>query len=373
MKKKALGLLALAGVAIMAAGCGSKNPYAKYVTIGEYTGIEYVPQSVEVTDEDVQSEIDHFVEGLATKEEVTDRGIKEGDIANIDYEGKFDGEPFEGGSNQGHDLEIGSGSFIPGFEDALIGVKTGETKDISVVFPEQYEQKPEYAGKEAIFTVKVNSISVEKTPKLTDELVAENTEYETIDAYKQSIRDNLTKQAENAAENKKKSDVIQAIVEKATITGYPEEEVKELADEELENSKQQAQAYGMEFAEYCEYFGYTEDSYYEEIQNYVKTTLDQKMVILAIADKEKLKVSKEEIDAFLQEAVDSGVGFQSVDEIRESFTEEELEYFALNDKVTKFVVEKAVAVDELSTTEEASDVEIEATEVEGATAVSKEE
>ena len=151
------------------------------VTLGEYKGIEVVMESTDVTDAEIQVRLDNFVASNATVEEITDRtDVQDGDVANIDYVGKIDGEAFDGGSAEGTDLTIGSGTFIDGFEEQLVGATVGETIDINVTFPENYTSK-DLAGKEATFTVTINSIGKSVTPELTDELVAANTDYATVD------------------------------------------------------------------------------------------------------------------------------------------------------------------------------------------------
>ena len=143
---------------------------ADYVTLGEYKGIEVTETTPTVTDDYVQSYIDYALQSNMVTTEVTDSDVQTGDIANIDYEGKIDGVAFEGGTDKGYDLEIGSGSFIDGFEDGLIGAEIGETRDVTVTFPESYPNA-EVAGKEAVFTVTVNSIHTESLPDLTDDMM----------------------------------------------------------------------------------------------------------------------------------------------------------------------------------------------------------
>ena len=156
------------------------------IIVGQYKGVEIEKVEVEaVTDEDIEDALNELVDEYTTTEDVTDRtDVQDGDIANIDYVGKIDGVEFEGGADEGFDLEIGSGTFIDGFEEGLIGAKVGDTVDVKVTFPDPYENNTDLSGKEAVFTVTVNSIQAEVVPELTDAFVAENTDYTTIEEYR---------------------------------------------------------------------------------------------------------------------------------------------------------------------------------------------
>ena len=205
MKKQRTGAVVLAGVMLLGlTGCGAVNDkakaYSKYVELGDYKGIEYTREVAEVTDTQIQSQVDSLLSSLTETTEVTDRPIEEGDTANIDFVGTMNGEEFDGGSGEGFDLEIGSDSFIDGFEDGLIGHSVGEKVSLDLTFPENY-QSEDLAGKDVNFAVTINSISVKTTPELTDEVVKENTDYDTVDAYKDSVRKDLEKQAEEDADS----------------------------------------------------------------------------------------------------------------------------------------------------------------------------
>ena len=363
MKKQKIGAIVLAGAMVLSmTGCGNSKAkaYSKYVTLGDYKGIEYTKTVAEVTDDDVQAELDSFVADLTETEEVTeDRAVQTDDIVNIDYVGTKDGEEFEGGSATGYDLTIGSGSFIDGFEDGLIGHKKGEEVSLDLTFPEDYSSE-DLAGQDVNFKVTINSISVEKVPELTDELVKNNTDYDTIAAYKDSIREDLEKQNEESAEQQAESDIYNQVMENCSVSGYDEEEVDALIDQEFESFKKTAEsyeAYGYSYEDVLSLNGYTsEDELKEGITEYVKNYLKQKMVLYCIADKEGIKVTSEEIDERVKECMEM-YSAESSDEVYDYFGDDYFEVSLLAEKVLDFLKENAKLVDstEAASTEESEE------------------
>lgn len=360
MKKQRTGAIVLAGVMLLSmTGCGNSkaNAYSKYVELGEYTGIEYTKTVAEVTDEDIQNKLDSFVSGLSESEEITDRAVENGDIANIDFVGTIDGEEFEGGSGESYDLTIGSGTFIEGFESGLIGHNIGEEVSLDLTVPEDYNSE-DLAGKDVNFKVTINSISVKNTPELTDALVKENTDYDTIDAYKDSIREELKTSNEESAEQQAKSDIFNKVVENSKINGYDEDEVKQLVDDEFDNFKQTAQtyeSYGYSYEDVLAANGYeTEDELKEGITEYVKNYLNQKMVLYCIADKEGIKVTSEETDKKVQEYMDT-YQVETKEEVYDYLGDDYFEVAILSEKVIDFLMENAVLVDSTEETTEESD------------------
>ena len=371
MKKQRTGAIVLASVMLLSmTGCGNSkaNAYNKYVELGEYKGIEYTKTVAEVTNENIQQKLDSFVSGLSKSEDITDRAVEDGDIANIDFVGTMDGKEFEGGSGEGYDLTIGSDTFIEGFESGLIGHNIGEEVFLDLTFPDDYNSE-DLAGKDVNFKVKINSISVENTPELTDALVKENTDYDTIDAYKESIREELETSNEESAEQQAKSDIFNKVVENSKISGYDEAEVKQLVDDEFNNFKQTAQtyeSYGYSYEDVLAANGYeTEDELKEGITEYVKNYLNQKMVLYCIADKEGIKVTSEETDKKVQEYMDT-YQVETKEEVYDYLGDDYFEVAILSEKVIEFLKENAVLVDsteETDTTEkEAADATEEKTE-----------
>ena len=350
MKKQRLGAVVLAGVIVLGmTGCGNSKAkvYNEYVTLGNYKGIEYTKTVAEVTDEDIQNRLDSFTAGLAETTDVTDRAVEDGDIVNIDYVGTRDGEEFEGGSATGFDLTIGSGSFIPGFETGLVGHNIGEEVSLDLTFPEDYKNE-EMAGVEVNFKVTINSIQIKETPDLTDALVKENTEYDTISAYNDSIREELQETNETNAEQQAQSDIFNKVVESSTISGYDEAEVKKLVDEEFESFKTTAQSYesyGYSYEDVLSMNGYdSEEALKEGITEYVKKYLDQKMVLYCIADKEGIKVTSEETDKKVEEYMDT-YQVKTKEEVYDYFGDDYFEVSILSEKIMAFLKENAVLVD----------------------------
>lgn len=358
MDKKKIGAVVLAGVMVLSmTGCGSNKAkaYSKYVELGDYKGIEYTKTVDQVTEEDIQSRIDTFLEGLAETTEVTDRAVKDGDIVNIDYVGTEDGEAFDGGTAEGQDLTIGSGRFIEGFEEGLIGHKKGEKVSLDLKFPDDYDET--MAGKEVNFAVTINTISEKKIPTLTDDLVKENTDYDTISAYKDGIREEMETQNEQSAEQIAQSDIFNKVMENCKVTGYDQAEVKKLVDEEFENFKKTAQSYqsmGYGYEDVLAMNGYTsEEELKEGMTEYVKNYLSQRMVLYCIADAENIKVSSAEVDQMVADYMEQ-YSVETKEEVYEYFGDDYFEMALLSQKVIEFLKNNAILVD---STEAASEEE----------------
>ncbi|HCJ07625.1 MAG TPA: trigger factor [Lachnospiraceae bacterium] len=361
MKKQRVGAIVLAGMMMLSmTGCGNSKAkaYSKYVTLGDYKGIEYTKTVAAVTEDDIQSKLDSFVDGLAETNEVTDRAVEDGDIVNIDYVGTMDGEEFDGGSATGQDLTIGSNSFIDGFETGLIGHNVGDEVSLDLQFPDPYPNNTDLAGKDVNFKVTINKISVKTTPELTDQLVKDNTDYDTIDAYKESIKEDLKKTNETNAEKQAKSDIFDKVVSNCKISGYDEDVVKDLVDEEFKSFKNTAdsyKSYGYSYEDVLSMNGYdSEDSLKKGITEYVKKYLDQKMVLYCIAAKEGIKVSSEETDKKVQEYMDT-YNVKTKEEVYNYFGDDYFEVLVLSEKVMDYLKDNAKLVD--STEADSEDTE----------------
>lgn len=360
MKKQRIAAVVLAGAMLLSmTGCGNNkaNAYKKYVELGEYKGIEYTKEVAEVTDEDIQGRLDSFVEGLTETEEVTDRAVKDGDVVNIDFVGTKDGEEFEGGTGEGYDLTIGSNTFIDGFESGLIGHKKGEEVSLDLTFPEDYNQE-DLAGQDVNFKVTINTISVKTTPELTDALVKDNTDYDTIDAYKDSIREEMETSNKESADQQAKNDILNKVIENCKITGYDEAEVKKLVDDEFNSFKETAQtyeSYGYTYEDVLAANGFeTEDDLKKGITEYVKNFLNQKMVLYCIADKEGIKVTSEETDKLVQEYMDT-YQVKTKEEVYDYLGDDYFEVRVLYDKVLDLLEKNAKLVDSTEESTEASE------------------
>lgn len=323
-----------------------------YVTLGEYMGLNVVVDPMVVTDEDVDAEtvnsISMYDNVLETLEEGT---VQDGDTANIDYEGKLDGVAFDGGTAKGYDLEIGSGTFIDGFEEGLIGVAIGDTVDLELTFPENYTE--ELAGKDVVFTVTVNS--VQRLPEITDELVNEVTEgeYADVASYKAYIRSTLEASAQESRENAIKTDILTQIANSSTINEYPQELVDYSVDEMMTYYESFAAMYSMEMAEFVEsYFGMTEDEFAEEILLAVKQNLQQELYVKAIAEAEGLEIDDEEYAAGCADYA-ARYGFETSEAVVEAIGGEKMMRLSLLiDETFDYLAENAIV-------EEATEAETE--------------
>lgn len=274
------------------------------ITLGEYLGIEVVVLGNEVSDlevdQEIQKELDKNAEMVLKEEGV----LEEGDTAVFDFSGSVDGVKFDGGTAENHELVIGSNQFIPGFETQMVGMKTEEAKDVVVTFPEDYQEKT-LAGKEAVFAVKLHEIKVREVPELTEEFVKdlkiENVG--TISEYKAHIAENLKSQKE--AQNK--NHVLKTVIEKATENAsfdLPEEMVKDETARMHENSERQIKQYGLDFDTYLQYMGKTREAYDEELKTEAERNLRQQLVVEAIGKKEAIEVTDEEVETKYLEIVE---------------------------------------------------------------------
>lgn len=331
------------------------NP-EEYVTLGEYKGVTVEVSPASVTDEDVDAYINQLIESNPAKIEITDRPIQNGDIANIDYEGKYadTGVAFDGGTAQGFDLEIGSGMFIPGFEDGLVGVKLGETVDLDLTFPEEYGSQ-DLAGKKVVFTVKVNKIS-EKSKELTDEWAAGlgMEGVSTVDQLKETSKKNLTDEAEETYKTQVEAAVIDKVTEIAEFKELPQEIINRYLiqqNKQLENYAQMYTAYGQPTT--------ASDIVHIMMQNtapdqqdpeaYLKDLVNeisqQFVMFAAIAKSENISVSDEDIENYLREAFDAGnTGYSSFDELKGDVDSEDVREGLMTEKVVGFLVDNANVV-----------------------------
>lgn len=341
---------------LFAAGCSKSDTtdYSKYVELGEYKGIEVTVDSTDVTDEEVTTQIEATLKKAATKEEVTDRAVEDGDIVNIDYVGKVGGEKFDGGSAEDYDLTIGSGSFIDDFEDQLIGANIGDVVKVNVTFPDDYSSK-DLAGKDAVFTVTINGIKETVVPKLTDKWVKKYTaddevQYTTVEEYKEAVKADLKVQKEEAAATNKTADVLTAIVENSKITGYPEDEIDAYIADMKAYYESIASMYGTDFKTLLtSMFNMTEEQFNEEANTLAKETIARQMVCKLIAKSEGMTVSDEEYQAGLEQYA-TDYSNDSTTYTAESFEEEYgkdvITENILLEKVLDFITENAVEVQE---------------------------
>lgn len=270
------------------------------VTLGEYKGLEVEEETATITDEEVEEALKTLQENqaeLVIKEEGT---VEEGNTAVIDFEGFLNGEAFEGGKGENHPLEIGSGQFIPGFEEQLVGKASGEDVEVSIVFPEDYHAE-ELAGQEAVFQVKIHEIKEKETPELDDEFAKDvDEEVETLDELKEKKKDELLKQKEQEIDNNKREALIKQVTENAEVD-IPEAMVDTELNQMMQEFEQRLQMQGMALEQYFQFSGQTEEELKEQMKEDAFMRVKTNLTLEAILEAEELEVSDEDIDAELTE------------------------------------------------------------------------
>lgn len=306
----------------------------KCVTLGDYKGVTVEKTIQSVTDEDVQNEIDN---ALANYPVEVDQAAKEGDTVNIDYVGKIDGEEFDGGSDQGADLKLGSGKFIDGFEDGLIGARKGETRTLNLTFPEDCTQ--DLAGKAVEFTVTVNAVK-EPLSEPTDQWVADNIEgYDNIADYKAGIRSEQEESNEQTAENQVRYAAWTQVIDNCTINEYPETLVevgKKLYEQQVETYAKYA---GMELDAYIESSGLTQEEYQSNMEEYGKNVAAQALVCQAICDKEGFAIGDDDYQKALQDML-TEYGCTE-DELIQTYGQDNVEQSIMLNRVSNLILENA--------------------------------
>ena len=306
----------------------------KCVTLGDYKGVTVEKTIQSVTDEDVQNEIDN---ALANYPVEVDQAAKEGDTVNIDYVGKIDGEEFDGGSDQGADLKLGSGKFIDGFEDGLIGARKGETRTLNLTFPEDYTH--DLAGKAVEFTVTVNAVK-EPLSEPTDQWVADNIEgYDNIADYKAGIRSEQEESNEQTAENQVRYAAWTQVIDNCTINEYPETLVevgKKLYKQQVETYAKYA---GMELDAYIESSGLTQEEYQSNMEEYGKNVAAQALVCQAICNKEGFAIGDDDYQKALQDML-TEYGCTE-EELIQTYGQDNVEQSIMLNRVSNLIMENA--------------------------------
>lgn len=268
------------------------------VELGQYKGVEAVMPVVEITDEDVERDLKSVQERNSRQIKIEDRAVQEGDTANIDYEGFLDGVPFEGGKGADYDLKIGSNTFIPGFEEQLIGKNAGEEFDIDVTFPEDYGSE-ELKGKAVVFHIKLNEIKVRELPELDDEFAKDVSEFDTLDEYKASLREKLADNAQKRADGTFEDNVVQAVSANATVD-IPDAMIDREVEQMIQEQSQQMRYQGIELEQYLGYIGQTMDAFREQLRDAASRRILMSLVIEAVAKAENIEASEEEVEAEIE-------------------------------------------------------------------------
>ncbi|MCI6257087.1 MAG: trigger factor [Clostridiales bacterium] len=267
------------------------------VKLGEYKGLTAEKDEVSVSDEDVDNELKPYI-ARATRMVTVEREAKNGDTAVIDFEGFKDGVPFEGGKAEKYSLELGSGSFIPGFEDQVAGMKAGEEKDVNVTFPEDYGAK-DLAGAPVVFKVKVHEVQEKQVPVLDDEFAKDVSEFDTLEAFKKDLADKVKARKETSAENMFKNALIQQVVENMEVE-IPDAMVDYEADKLVNNYAQRVTSQGMPFEQYLAMMGMTMEQMKEQAKEQALHQVQSDLALGAIVEAEKIEISDEDVDAAIK-------------------------------------------------------------------------
>ena len=360
MKKKIALLAATAMVAGMLTGCSKDATYvseidaADYVTLGEYKGIEVSLEEASVDEAEVDSYIQYLLSMNAETVEVTDRAVENGDVLNIDYTGYQDGVAFDGGTAQGQSLTIGSGQFIPGFEEGLIGANIGDEVTLDLTFPEDYWNE-EMAGAVVTFEVKVNGISTVTVPELNDEYVQglglEGVS--TVQEYRDYVYEQFYAQAVSEYNTNLKNEILDTVVANCVFKEIPEKMIERYYNVVEESMTSMASLYyGTDLANYMQsYYGMEEAAYQESFTEQATLMAQRYIMFQAIADVEGLNMTDEEMAQALEEQALS-YGYESVEQFKEENDAGTYEEYLMGDEVMAFLIDNAVITNTTAATEE---------------------
>lgn len=264
------------------------------VTLGQYMGVEVPKAELEVTEEEIQAAVDKERDNNSRTIDVDDRPVENGDMIKLDFDGSVDGVPFEGGKATDYPLTIGSGSFIPGFEEQLIGAKIGEELDVNVTFPEEYHAE-NLKGKAAVFKCKVNEIKVKELPEADDDFAQDVSEFDTMAEYKEDIKKNLMAQKEAAAKRAKETAAVDKVVENAAMEipdAMVDEQVRRMADDFTRRIESQ----GITMDQYMQFTGMTADKLLDQMKPEALKRIQNSLVLEAVAKAENIQISDEKLD-----------------------------------------------------------------------------
>lgn len=312
------------------------------VTLGEYKGVEVKREHTLVTEDEVNAEIEKERNKQAAEVSVEGRAVAEGDTVNLDYSGSVDGVKFAGGTAEAQTLKIGSHTFIPGFEEQMVGMNIGEEKDLEVTFPQEYHAE-ELAGKKAVFHVKVNGITETQLPALDDDFAKDISEFDTLDEYKADVRAKLEAQAAERDNNAFTNAVIEKVMENATVE-IPEAMVERQIDSMVRNFEARLAQQGLKLADFIKYTGQDEKSFRNQYREQAEKSVRANLVLEAVENAENFEATEEEIDAEIVKFA-SQIG-QDVENLKKNLTEGDREYFkadVIRDKAVKFLCDNAKA------------------------------
>lgn len=306
-------------------------PVKPDVNIKSYKGLKIKKFEYNVTDADVDAEVKKLLERKAEDVEVTGRACETGDKVNLDFSGSVNGEKFAGGTAEDYDLVLGSGSFIPGFEDQVVGMEIGGTKDITVKFPEDY-QAENLKGKDAVFALKLNKIFEKKLPELTDAYVKENAGAENVEEYRKKTYDRLVKQAENKSRDETENSIVEEICKGATAE-IPDAMIETEIDRMVQDFSYRLMYQGIKLDEYLKYLGQSMAEFRSQFKSQAEPRVLSQLVIDKIIKTEKITATEEEIDAKIAEQAASVE--KSAEEYKKNIDPRQVEYIKNDIIVTK--------------------------------------
>lgn len=352
MNKKILitgigAVVVLAGIIAAVLLWPKDQPYdydlSEYVKVGDYKGLDYSIAEVSVTDDEVETEIDSRLQSAATTETVTEGKVEDGDSINIAFAGTIDGEEFEGGSSESYDITIGTTQMIDGFVEGLIGHEIGDNVILNLKFPDDYSNE-DVAGKDVVFDVTINYKSVKVVPELDEDFVKDNSDVDTVEEYKEAVKEELLAQKESQADLDAKKALWNEIVADSEVISYPEKELEAAnaaADEIEEQYKSQAESYGMEWEDFLEsYMGSSQEDFEESKKQYAEETVLQEMVMYYIAREEGIEVTDKEYKEYLADSLET-YGFTE-DTFKQSYGQTIEEYADDNQWRTAMLLEKVL-------------------------------
>lgn len=319
------------------------------VTLGEYKGLEVPKADLEVTDEEIEAELKKEQEKNARTIHVEDRAAQEGDKVTIDFEGFVDGVAFEGGAGKDYPLTLGSKTFIPGFEEQLVGVALEQPVDVNVTFPEDY-QAEELKGKEAVFKCVIHKIEAKELPELDDDFAKDVSEFDTLEEYKKEIKDNIEKRKEDAAKTEKENAVVDKAIENAQMD-IPEAMVKTQINQMIDDFARRIQSQGLTMEQYMQFTGSTRETMQEQMRPQAMKRIQSRLVLEKVAEVENIQISDEKLD-------------EELTKMAEMYKMELDKFKELVDDYQKDQMKKDLAVQEAVTlmAENAKEVEVKAEE-----------
>ena len=303
------------------------------VTLGEYKGLEVPKTETEVTEEEIEAELKKEQEKNSRTITVEDRGAENGDIATIDFEGFIDGTAFEGGKGTDYPLTLGSGSFIPGFEDQLVGVKAGDHVEVNVTFPEEY-QAAELAGKAAVFQCDVKKVEAKELPELDDDFAQDVSEFDTLAEYKDDIRKKLTERKEKEARTAKENAAVDKAIENAQME-IPDAMINTQISQMLDDFSRRMQAQGLTMEQYFQFTGMTADKMREEMKPQALKRIQTRLVLEKIAETENIQPADEEVNEEISKMAE--MYKMEADKLKELLGDRELEQMKKDMAVQKAV------------------------------------